>query len=76
MGSTTATARHASLWQRIQRGLTPEQWKTVAGMGAIGGWWAREEAAQRHLANRTATAALETAGDYERVGKWPEALET
>src|SRR3954466_10264214 len=35
MGSTTATARGASLWQRIQRGLTPEQWRTVAGMGAI-----------------------------------------
>jgi high-affinity nickel-transport protein len=35
MASTTATARGASLRQRIQRGLTPEQWKTVAGMGAF-----------------------------------------
>jgi len=33
--STTAPARAASLWQRIRRGLTPEQWRTVAGMGAI-----------------------------------------
>lgn len=46
----------------------------VAGMGAIGGWWAREEAAQRHLANRTATAALAAVGDYQRAGKWVEAL--
>src|SRR5206468_13124446 len=35
MRSTPATARGASLWQRIGSGLTPDQWRTVAGMGAI-----------------------------------------
>ncbi len=35
MEVTTLDARQASVWQRIRGGLTPAQWRTVAGMGTV-----------------------------------------
>ena len=35
MEATTATAPGPSRWQRLRGGLTPGQWRTVAGMAAL-----------------------------------------
>jgi nickel/cobalt transporter (NiCoT) family protein len=35
MEATTATAPGPSRWQRLRSGLTPAQWRTVAGMAAL-----------------------------------------
>ncbi len=35
MEATTATAAGPSRWQRLRGGLTPAQWRTVAGMAAL-----------------------------------------